>query len=222
MRDGDGDGVVCEAGSRSVSHASSPSSPWVWGTGTDRTATARRCGAVTPTASRVATVRINGGSTATTTAGPTNGRRCSSPDTATRKAAVGEDWGPAQVSCRTPRSQRRQRVPASSRTSPRIDCEGRRCKRQRPRQGAQGSWPELERVPRRRSLPDGQQRRRRADRSGTDRPGEGDRLRRSARRATRRLVVRHVTIFGHGHGLQRAIIDESQHRKPERLMMAQH
>ena len=37
-----------------------------------------------------------------------------------------------------------------------------------------------------------------------------------------RLVVRHVTIFGHGHGLQRAIIDESQHRKPERLIMAQH
>ena len=42
----------------------------------------------------------------------------------------------------------------------------------------------------------------------------------SARRWT--LVVRHVTIFGHGHGLQRAIIDESQHRKPERLIMAQH
>ena len=37
-----------------------------------------------------------------------------------------------------------------------------------------------------------------------------------------RLVVRHVTIFGHGHGLQRAIIDESQHREPERLIMAQH
>ena len=37
-----------------------------------------------------------------------------------------------------------------------------------------------------------------------------------------RLVVRHVIIFGHGHGLQRAIIDESQHRKPERLIMAQH
>ena len=36
------------------------------------------------------------------------------------------------------------------------------------------------------------------------------------------LVVRHVTIFGHGHGLQRAIIDESQHRRPERLIMAQH
>ena len=36
------------------------------------------------------------------------------------------------------------------------------------------------------------------------------------------LVVRHVTIFGRGHGLQRAIIDESQHRKPERLIMAQH
>ena len=28
------------------------------------------------------------------------------------------------------------------------------------------------------------------------------------------LVVCHVTIFGHGHGLQRAIIDESQHRNP--------
>ena len=26
-----------------------------------------------------------------------------------------------------------------------------------------------------------------------------------------RLVVRHVIIFGYGHGLQRAIIDESQH-----------
>ena len=37
-----------------------------------------------------------------------------------------------------------------------------------------------------------------------------------------RLVVRHVIIFGHGHGLQRAIIDESQHRAPERLIMAQH
>ena len=37
-----------------------------------------------------------------------------------------------------------------------------------------------------------------------------------------RLVVRHVIIFGHGHGLQRAIIDESQHRTPERLIMAQH
>ena len=36
------------------------------------------------------------------------------------------------------------------------------------------------------------------------------------------LVVRHVTICGHGHGLQRAIIDESQHRTPERLIMAQH
>ena len=36
------------------------------------------------------------------------------------------------------------------------------------------------------------------------------------------LVVRHVTIFGRGHGLQRAIIDESQHRTPERLIMAQH
>ena len=36
------------------------------------------------------------------------------------------------------------------------------------------------------------------------------------------LVVRHVTIFGHGQGLQRAIINESQHRKPERLIMAQH
>ena len=36
------------------------------------------------------------------------------------------------------------------------------------------------------------------------------------------LVVRHVTIFGHGHGLQRAIIDKSQHREPERLIMAQH
>ena len=44
---------------------------------------------------------------------------------------------------------------------------------------------------------------------------------RNASRA-RTLVVRHVTIFGHGHGLQRAIIDESQHRKPERLIMAQH
>ena len=38
----------------------------------------------------------------------------------------------------------------------------------------------------------------------------------------RHLVVRHVTICGHGHGLQRAIIDESQHRTPERLIMAQH
>ena len=36
------------------------------------------------------------------------------------------------------------------------------------------------------------------------------------------LVVRHVIIFGYGHGLQRAIIDESQHRTPERLIMAQH
>jgi hypothetical protein len=36
------------------------------------------------------------------------------------------------------------------------------------------------------------------------------------------LVVRHVIIFGHEHGLQRAIIDESQHRTPERLIMAQH
>ena len=38
----------------------------------------------------------------------------------------------------------------------------------------------------------------------------------------RLLVVRHVIIFGYGHGLQRAIIDESQHRTPERLVMAQH
>ena len=37
-----------------------------------------------------------------------------------------------------------------------------------------------------------------------------------------RLVVSHVIIFGYGHGLQRAIIDESQHRTPERLIMAQH
>ena len=29
-------------------------------------------------------------------------------------------------------------------------------------------------------------------------------------------VFRHVTIFGHGHGLQHAIIDESQHSTPER------
>ena len=36
------------------------------------------------------------------------------------------------------------------------------------------------------------------------------------------LVVSHVIIFGYGHGLQRAIIDESQHRTPERLIMAQH
>ena len=31
--DGDGDGVVCESGTRNVSPASSPSSPRVWGTG---------------------------------------------------------------------------------------------------------------------------------------------------------------------------------------------
>ena len=37
-----------------------------------------------------------------------------------------------------------------------------------------------------------------------------------------RLVFRHVIIFGRGHGLQRAIIDESQHRTPEHLIMAQH
>ena len=36
------------------------------------------------------------------------------------------------------------------------------------------------------------------------------------------LLVRHVIIFEYGHGLQRAIIDESQHRTPERLIMAQH
>ena len=46
------------------------------------------------------------------------------------------------------------------------------------------------------------------------------RLRKKRPRADGRLVVRHVTIFGHGHGFQRAIIDESQHRKPERLIMA--
>ena len=40
--------------------------------------------------------------------------------------------------------------------------------------------------------------------------------------ATFNLVVRHVIIFGYGHGLQRAIIDESQHRTPEHLIMAQH
>ena len=46
----------------------------------------------------------------------------------------------------------------------------------------------------------------------------------SGRRSVERagLVVRHVIIFGYGHGLQRAIIDESQHRTPERLIMAQH
>ena len=44
----------------------------------------------------------------------------------------------------------------------------------------------------------------------------------SVPRARQHLVVRHVTIFGSGHGLQRAIIDESQHRTPERLIMAQH
>ena len=57
MRDGDGDGVVCESGSRSVSPASSLSSPRASGTGCGpRTATARRCGAIIPTASRVSAV----------------------------------------------------------------------------------------------------------------------------------------------------------------------
>ena len=93
MRDGDGDGVVCESGSRSVSPASSLSSPRASGTGCGPYPTARRCGAIIPTASRVATVRISGGWTATTTAGPANGRRCSAPDTATRKTAVGRRVG---------------------------------------------------------------------------------------------------------------------------------
>ena len=53
--------------------------------------------------------------------------------------------------------------------------------------------------------------------------GEGQ-GQKEAGRSRRRypLVVRHVIIFGYGHGLQRAIIDESQHRTPERLVMAQH
>ena len=116
MRDGDGD-VVCESGSRSVSPASSPSSPRASGTGCgpDRTATARRCGAIIPPASRVATVRINDGWTPTTTAGPANGRRRSSPDTATRRITVGRRVGapgfvsdsekPTSTSTRTRRFQ---------------------------------------------------------------------------------------------------------------------
>ena len=50
----------------------------------------------------------------------------------------------------------------------------------------------------------------------------GDPLRAANLLRRRLLVVRHVIIFGYGHGLQRAIIDESQHRTPERLIMAQH
>ena len=42
--------------------------------GVGRTATARRYGAIIPTASRVAIVRISGAWTATTTAGPANGK----------------------------------------------------------------------------------------------------------------------------------------------------
>ena len=58
---------------------------------------------------------------------------------------------------------------------------------------------------------------------GRPRPEHGEDARRALGLAPSvRLVVRHVIIFGHGHGLQRAIIDESQHRAPERLIMAQH
>ena len=57
---------------------------------------------------------------------------------------------------------------------------------------------------------------------GRGRDCRGPGVARPGIRPGRALVVRHVTIFGYGHGLQRAIIDESQHRKPECLIMAQH
>ena len=136
MRDGDGDGVVCESGSRSVSPASSLSSPRASGTGCGPYPTARRCGAIIPTASRVATVRISGGWTATTTAGPANGRRCSAPDTATRKTAVGRRVGaPGFVS----NSEEPTSTTTRSRTSPRIDVERRRANADAAR--AMGSAP---------------------------------------------------------------------------------
>ena len=36
------------------------------------------------------------------------------------------------------------------------------------------------------------------------------------------LVARHVLIFCHGLALTARIVDESQHRTPEYLVMAQH
>ena len=36
------------------------------------------------------------------------------------------------------------------------------------------------------------------------------------------LVVRHVAIFGHGLARPARIVDESQNRTPECLVMAQH
>ena len=89
MRDGDGDGVVCESGSRRVSPASSPSSPRASGTGCGpyRNCTALRRDHPTGVPRGHCAVRINDGWTATTTAGPANGRRRSSPDTATRRTA---------------------------------------------------------------------------------------------------------------------------------------
>ena len=72
MREGDGDGVVCESGSASPDRAAPPPPPGPASTG--RTyRTAWNSGVTTPTASRAATRRTSGARTGTTTAGPASG-----------------------------------------------------------------------------------------------------------------------------------------------------
>ena len=60
--------------------------------GADRTATARRCGAIIPTASRGTIARISGAWTATTTAGPANGKVDGVAGPPGRSAAVRRGW----------------------------------------------------------------------------------------------------------------------------------
>ena len=75
MRDGDGDGVVCESGSRRASPTSPRHRRARPEPGAGRTATARRCGVTIPPASRLVIVRTSVAWTATTTAKPANDRR---------------------------------------------------------------------------------------------------------------------------------------------------
>ena len=83
------------------------------GPGAGRTATAPRCGATIPTASRAATARISGAWTATTTAGPANGEGGGRPPAAGRTPRARGEAGAA--------AGRARGVPAAAP----LDCPGR-------------------------------------------------------------------------------------------------